>query len=471
MVLHRRPRRPLTPAGEAALALALATSPPAAAAAPDFAALDSAIVAEMSATATPGAAIAVVLGDSIAWTRGYGVASVETGEPVTPHTLFRVASTTKMLVAAAAASLAAQGRVDPDGPIAASVDGLDPALGRLTLHQLLAHTSGLSDESSYEGTQDEAALGAFVRSWGVDRLFAPPGAVYSYSNPGYALAGHVLAEAADTTFEGAMQRLVFGPLGMEGATTLPTMAMTYPVAQAHDLRPGPVVVRPYPDDARFRPNGGAFVAAAGFARFARAVLHGGRLDGRQTLPAGAVERLLAKHGVRPGGDPADTAHIAWGLVERRVRGVRMLQHGGTRLGAGSIVRFAPDHGFAVVILTNRTGSFLPQALERITALALPAGPAAPRPRAPAKPPGWTRGERAALAGTWVNRLPELALELFVERDTLRARRPGEAVSEPVAKIGARRYAFAGQELGAVPGPDGRPRFLHLGGRAFARVAP
>ena len=456
------------------LALALAASGAAtvtpASAAPDFAALDTSIVAEMKANATPGAAVAVVLGDSIVYLRGYGTTSLDGGEPVTPQTLFRVASTTKMLVATALVAAAEEGALDFAQPISRYAEGLDPAIGRLTVHQLLSHTAGLSDHSSFDGPHDEAALGAFVRSWGREQFFTEPGRVYSYSNPGYVLAGHVLAEAADTTFDAALSRFVFRPLGMTRSTTLPTTAMTWPLAQAHDVgASGAFVVRPFPDDARYRPNGGVFTSAAEFARFALAFVHDGRIDGRQALPRGVIERMARVHGRRPGGDPADSAGIAYGLVARTLNGVRVLQHGGARLGSGSIVRMAPERKFAVVILTNRTGSFLPQALERITALALPPATPAQTTAAAKPPPGWTAREKNDLAGTWVNHEPDLAFELFLEGDTLkvrdpRSREPGEAVT----KIGTGRYRIAGQEVEALPDAAGKPRYLHLSGRALAK---
>ena len=457
----------------AAAFVLVASATPSGAATPDFGAFDSVIVQELRASATPGAAIAVVLGDSVVFARGYGVASVETDEPITPQTLFRVASTTKMLVAAAAATLAERGGIDFAKPVASYAEGLDPAIGRLTLHQLLAHRAGLSDESVYDGPHDEAALGAYVRTWGRERFFTEPDRVYSYSNPGYVLAGHVLAEAADTTFEGAMQQLLFRPLGMTRSTTLPTAAMTRPHAQAHDVGADgrPFVVRPFPDDARFRPNGGVFTSAAEFARFALAAVNGGRIGGREALPRGAVERLTRTHGVRPGGDPADTSWIAYGLVGRREEHAFVLQHGGSRLGSGSIVRMIPERRFAVVILTNRTGSYLPRALETITRSVL-VEPVTIRDRMVPPPTRVTGDERRDLLGIWVNHEPDLVLELFADGDTLKARQPGDPVAEAasVEKIGPSRYRFARQEITAIPGAGGRTAYLHLAGRALARRA-
>ncbi|HZI65923.1 MAG TPA: serine hydrolase domain-containing protein, partial [Thermoanaerobaculia bacterium] len=243
------------------MALALITRVTAAApgpvATPDFHDLEQVAHSELKATGTPGAAVAVILGDRVVFLKGFGVANVETREPVTADTLFRIASTSKMLTAAALASLEEQGKVDFDGPIARYTKGLDAKIGRLTLHQLLSHTAGLRDESSFTGPQDDEALGAFVRSWTSDYLFTEPGDIYSYSNPGYALAGFVLGEAVGKPYADAMHDQLFEPLGMRRSSVRPTVAMTYPMAQAHEpTATGPRVVRPYPDDARFRPNGG-----------------------------------------------------------------------------------------------------------------------------------------------------------------------------------------------------------------------
>ena len=70
---------------------------------------DSIVPAELAATGTPGAAVAVVIGDRVAYAKGFGVSSVETDLPVTRDMLFRIASTTKMLTAAAVLAATANG--------------------------------------------------------------------------------------------------------------------------------------------------------------------------------------------------------------------------------------------------------------------------------------------------------------------------------------------------------------------------
>lgn len=435
--------------------------------APDFRELEQVAQEELKATGTPGAAVAVILGERVVFAKGFGVASVESREPVTVDTLFRIASTTKMLTAAALASLEEQGKVRFDAPIDRYTKGLDPKIGRLTLHQLLSHTAGLRDESSYSGPHDDAALGAFVRSWTADYLFTEPGDVYSYSNPGYALAGFVLGEVAGKPYADAMHDLLFEPLGMGRSTLRPTLAMTYPFAQAHDATAtGPRVVRPYPDDARFWPNGGVFTSVNDFSGFALAFLNGGKVDGRQALPPVVIARLSKPHFPRPGGAARDQAKVAYGLVERQHQGVRVLQHGGSRLGSGSVVRLALEQHFAVIILANRTGAYLPKTLEKATELCLPLRRETGPDRKPPRP--LTRQEKERLIGTYINHPEELSVEIFMDGEVLMIRSTGQKAASPLVQTGDGLFSFDGQELAVVRGPEGTPIYVHLGGRALKR---
>src|SRR5207244_4091663 len=92
----------------------------------DFGSLDGVVREELQQTRTPGAAVAVVLGDRIIFAKGFGVANVETEEPVRPEMLFRLGSTTKMFTAATLVALAEQGKINLNDPIGKVVQGLSP---------------------------------------------------------------------------------------------------------------------------------------------------------------------------------------------------------------------------------------------------------------------------------------------------------------------------------------------------------
>jgi CubicO group peptidase (beta-lactamase class C family) len=338
--------------------------------------LEKTVLAELAATHTPGAAVAVIQGDRVVLARGFGVADVETRAPVTPDMLFRIGSTTKMFTAAALVQLAHQGKVKFDDPVGTYVKGLTPKVARLTSHQLLTHTAGLKSGAPWYGSHDDSALGVMVRSWQEEYLIAEPGKVYSYSNPGYWLAGLVVEECGGRPYADQLNESLFKPLGMRRTTLRPTTAMTYPMAQGHALAAGePAVIRPAADNAATWPAGSIFTSVSDFARFVIAFMNGGKIDGRQVLEPEVIAKMASPHVQIPGSE----AHYGYGLRLRTYRGVELVEHDGARLGYGSVVRMAPRFRFAVIVLANKSAQRLERTAERAMEICLPLQP---RPQKP-----------------------------------------------------------------------------------------
>ena len=430
----------------------------------DFSGLEKAAVEELKATNTPGAAVAIVEGDKVIFAKGFGLANVETGTPVTPDMLFRLGSTTKMMTAAALVSLAEEGRIKLDEPVGKYVKGLSPGLARLTAHQLLSHTAGLWDEAPMQGPHDDSALGARVRGWTEDFIIFAPGRIYSYSNPGYTLAGLLLEEAGGKPYADVMAERVFQPLGMKRTTLRPTMAMTWPLAQGHESRPGraPEIIRPAADYAGAWPAGSVFTSAEEFARFAIAFMNGGKIEGRQAI-APAVIAKLSEPNVETYGE--EEARYGYGLMITGRRGVRLLRHGGSRAGYGSMVMMAPEQRVAVIILGNRSGASLPKTAETALELMLPLQPVSEEKP---KPVPMTATEMAGYCGVYANGGDRV--EILARDGRLFARRDDGEVE--VNKTGDGRFVTSrGARLAFVPGSSGRAEYLVLGGRARRLVKP
>lgn len=138
----------------------------------DFGALERSIADEMKAQNVPGVQVAVISGDRVVWQKGFGVANAETREPVTTDTLFRLGSTTKMFVAAAAIALVEQGKLDLHKPVGEYAKGLHPQIARLTLRQLLSHTAGLKDEAPMTGPLGVHGIGIGRAAFGAGTIAA-----------------------------------------------------------------------------------------------------------------------------------------------------------------------------------------------------------------------------------------------------------------------------------------------------------
>lgn len=440
----------------------------------DTARIGAALRAEAAATHAPGASIAVVVGDRIAYTNAIGVRDAETGAPMTPETLVRIGSVTKLFTGLLAVLLAQEDRFDLHAPIARVVPGLAPAIGERTMHALLTHTAGMVDEGAANGSHDDDALARRVRTWGADRLFAPSGDVFSYASPGYWLAGHVLERAAGAPYADLLREKVLVPTGMLRSTVRPLVAMTYPLALDHVVREGKATVaRPYPDDASTWPSGSLFSSVTELARLAIALMHDGVVDGKEVIPGAAVRALLGAGAAAPG----SACRYAYGLSVCQRGQVETAGHYGFRTGSGAVFTLVPAERVAVIVLSNRNGGIFGATEQAALAallgeLATEEGAADGVTRA-APPDRATAGRR--LVGTWVR-----------GRDTLRVRAAGDSLAlrygdaEQPARVGNDGTLVVldgagepAQQFRVVRGARSGDDYLHDGLGAFrrARTAP
>lgn len=404
-----------------------------------FEAADREVERAMKSGGVPGAALVVVKDGAVVHARAFGVASAETNAPVTTRTLFRIGSTTKLLVALAALRLVDEGRLRLDQPAGDVLPELAPALRRVTLEQLLTHTAGLADDAPMSGSADESALLARVTAWKDDALFASPGEVFSYANPGYVLIGALVSRATGQPFSVAMKTLVLDPMGMSESTFRPLEAFTRPVALGHD-KGG--VIRPIAEHAGNYPPGSLFTHAEDLGRFLAA------------LPAASLERLG-----RPRADiPTQGRRYGYGLVVEERRGPRVLLHTGARSGYGSTFLFLPEQRVAVAVLANRTGATLSSAAwaaaKELAELKEPAEP-------PSVPVVLSRDQLAGLAGTYANGTFLPPVELAVDGDRLVVRVGSKTF--PTTCVGPDRFRAPGaaqlESFLIVRDPAGAPRFL------------
>ncbi len=427
----------------------------------DLASIERTLEAELAETRTPGAALVVVRGDEVLLSKVYGVASVETREPVTPDHLFRLGSTTKLFTALAVATLAERGEIDLHRPVGSVVQGLPSLFAPVTAHQLLSHTAGLKDQPADFGLHDESALAAFPRAWGDDYRLAPPGVAYSYSNPGFALAGLLVEEATGKAYSDAMKEILFTPLGMERATFRPTEAMTRPLAQGHEIaQEGPVtVIRPFSDDSLQWPNGFLMASPFEMGRFALAFLNDGRLEGREVLSPAVIARV-SKPSSEILYDLPDMKRprYGYGLFLHTEGGVAIAEHVGSMPGFTSILKMAPDERFAVVLLANREGVTFEKTLAAAFSSFRKEWSTPPEPA----PIPMTASERDAVAGVYRNRWPisivnedgALYLEQFGGRSKVTKRGSDLYFAEPAGGRPAIPFRI-------LPGADGKGELLQM----------
>lgn len=179
-------------------------------------------VAEYAAEAAyPGVAVAITKGDQVVRVAGYGHDS--TGAAVTGRTSMPIASVSKSFTALAVMQLVEQGKVILDAPVRNYFDFqvADPRGERITVRQLLNHTSGINDRTLPEKSlpQPRSLSEAVIRARQAT-LAAEPGAGRAYTNTNYHLAGRLVEVVAGEPFNDYLRRRIFEPAGMRSTTAV-----------------------------------------------------------------------------------------------------------------------------------------------------------------------------------------------------------------------------------------------------------
>jgi CubicO group peptidase (beta-lactamase class C family) len=176
------------------------------------------VVDDVVAADGPGVAVGVVVGDSaVRYCRG--LADLEWGIPVTPDTVFRLASLTKPFTSMLVLLLAADGLLGLDDPVERHLPGLSRHGSRITVRHLLNHTGGLPNfllqPDFLAGQRRLDRTGAeLVATVDALPLEFEPGERYSYTNTGYRMLDMLIESVTGTAYERVLARQVLAPLGM-----------------------------------------------------------------------------------------------------------------------------------------------------------------------------------------------------------------------------------------------------------------
>ncbi|MFJ7965426.1 serine hydrolase domain-containing protein [Streptomyces sp. NPDC096324] len=302
----------------------------------------------------PGAAVGVLL-EGREMYASHGVTSLANPLPVDENTLFPVASVSKTFTATALMRLVAEGKVDLDAPVRRYVPGLrladDEAAARITVLNLLNHTSGLDWNLIDDGKGDRSLAGLVAKLPGLP-LIAPPGTRASYSQAGYNLAGRIVEKVTGLPFEQAVASLVLEPVGLTDTVyglaeaMVRKFAVGYNRAEDGELR----VARPwnaFKEGARGdNPGGGLASSVSDLLRWARFQLG----DGAGVLPAAELHRMRERTVELRGSTLGDGFGICWFLHD--FDGLHGIGHGGSGNGQFAELLIVPEREFAVVSLAN-----------------------------------------------------------------------------------------------------------------------
>ncbi|MBX3012680.1 MAG: beta-lactamase family protein [Caldilineaceae bacterium] len=327
---------------------------------------EEALVAQIndciSRTGVPGVAVGILheaAATPLEITVGVGHTHQQHPLPVHPDTLFQIGSITKTMTATVAMRLVEQGKLDLDTPIQAYLPSFRlqdaAATAQVTLRHLFTHTGGwLGDYFEDTGMGDDA-LARYVGKMAALPQLTPLGALWSYNNAAFNLAGYVIESVTGETFEQVVKEFLFAPLGMDHSFFFSGDIMTHRFAVGHINQAGAdgkatvEVATPWPLARSAHPAGGVSATVRDMLRYARFHLHQGRTDaGVQLMQPATLAAMQTKQVAA--GSVADGMGISWLLNE--IAGVPLVGHGGGTHGQISQFLLVPERQFAFIILTN-----------------------------------------------------------------------------------------------------------------------
>ncbi len=312
----------------------------------------------------PGLGIGIVEGGEISYSRGFGVQSLITNVPVTPETIFGVASVSKCFVAVAIMQLVDRGKIDLDSPIIQYLPYFrldDERFMQITIRQILSHTSGMPDldeeeydELVYHPETDAGAAERFVRSLTNRKMVGAPGERFHYSNIAYNVLGDLISKISGLTFEQSMKEHVLLPAIMPDSTFYFPEIDRNRLAVPH-LRVPEMVVNPiYPYHRADAPASFLHSTVIDMCHWSITSLNSGVYQGKRLLSSDKYPLMWTP--VAPRNYPPFYEHAGLGWTLGHYEGVKTVSHGGGGFGWTDFLILLPERNCGAVILCNEESS-------------------------------------------------------------------------------------------------------------------
>ena len=305
-----------------------------------------------------GAAIAVAQHGSVLFQKGFGYRDVEQQLPVTPDTIFGVASVSKSFTAMAIMQLADAGVLSVNDPVVKYLPelrlrGVDD-LENIKIKHLLSHTTGLppmtrrQDIATFAEHLDFLANEAYT-------MLGQPGDYLSYSNDTFLLLGAIIERLTGRIYRKYMTTHLLDAIGMYRSTYSIeelTRFQDVTVPYMYSEKTGDFVEQQWPALGNFEVGGGVRSCVTDMLKYGEVYVNGGKRGDKVIVsPAGLayMQQPIYRHARK-------TSYGSALQITPDHGGVTLVEHGGSQEGVASNFGFIPERGLVVVVLTNTSGA-------------------------------------------------------------------------------------------------------------------
>ena len=321
----------------------------------------------------PGMVWGVVIDGRLAHIQSVGVRERANNSPVTPSTVFRIASMTKSFTALAILKLRDEGKLSLEDPVSKWL----PEFARmelptrdtppLRLRNLMSHSAGFPEDNPWGDQQLSATDAQLTERLRLGIPFStPPGTRYEYSNYAFALLGRVVTKASGVPYEKYMRAEILSKLKMDNSTFEFSEAPAAARAVGYRLQPdGTYLEEPPLPHGVFGAMGGLLTTAEDLGKYV--AYHLSAWPPRDDPESGPVRRSSVREmahlwtpanltaQIRNGTLTASESGYGFGLrIASDCRFEQIASHGGGLPGFGSYMSWLPDYGVGMFAMTNLT---------------------------------------------------------------------------------------------------------------------
>jgi len=322
--------------------------------------LDRIINEYVNAEFVPGLSVGVVYNNEVIYTKGFGVKNVDTKELIDEKSLFHMASVSKTFVATGIMQLVEQGKINLDEYLVEYLPYFnlkDDRYKKITIRQLLTHTSGMPDEDDYEWDKpqyDEEALERYVRGINVRELMWKPGEKFAYSNIAYEILGNVIEKVSGMSFEKYMEDNILSIVQMRESNFFKPLVSKGLLTSPHilDIKNGygATVSEVFPYNRAHGPSSTLCSNVVEMCNYAITNMNKGRFEGKKILESNSYSELWREYASTGWGGYTSEIGLAWFLG--KYKGNRVKSHSGMDTGFRSNLIILPEKGIAVIVMIN-----------------------------------------------------------------------------------------------------------------------
>lgn len=313
----------------------------------------------------PGAAIAVIKDDNIVFKKGYGLADLNSKQPISASTNFNICSLTKQFTAYCILKLAVEKKLRLTDKIDKYFPDFNPRVaGMINIHHLLTHSSGVIDHYEYADTvsktgfRDRDVLNA-IKS--IDSVYFHPGSGYRYSNTAFCLLSLIIEQVSGESFPEYIRKNIFRPLKMDNSDLISPVYRKPRRAFGYRFENGSFALSDAGENPFFSTmgDGGIYASVDDYLKWIMANLDGKHFYSGMIKDAHSPQAVI---------ESAKDLSYGYGWFTAGSGEGKIVYHTGSNGGFRTIIFMMPLRKYAVVIFSNRSGIDLEDLVRKINTI-------------------------------------------------------------------------------------------------------